>query len=167
MKHLIFLKRITLSVSCLLLTWGCQEATKVDLEVEKAKILALHHAQRNYHFEKDSLSFADQMSEQFISVNRGIISRPSREDLLARYNGYFSSVDFVKWDDVAEPIIRFSDDGSMAYTIVDKIVAVTYKNETGETVVGETHFAWTTIYRKYDDQWKIDVVTSTNKPESN
>lgn len=165
MIHL-YLKRLTFSFSCLLFTCGCQEVTTVNLEAEKAKILEMHHAQRNYHFEKDSLAFADQMSEQFISVNRGIISRPSREDLLTRYNGYFSSVDFVKWDDVTEPIIRFSDDGTMAYTIVDKIVTVAYKDEEGETKEGETHFAWTTIYRKYGDLWKIDGVISTNKPES-
>ena len=55
----------------------------------------------------------------------------------------------------------------MAYTIVDKIVAITSENEDGELTQSETHFAWTAIYRKYGDQWKIDCVTSTNKPETN
>ncbi len=32
---------------------------------------------------------------------------------------------------------------------------------------GATHFAWTTIYRKYEDGWKIDCVTSTQIPEEN
>ncbi|MBK8496856.1 MAG: hypothetical protein IPL50_19080 [Chitinophagaceae bacterium] len=84
--------------------------------------------------------------------------------LLNRYNGYFSSVDFIKWDDVSKPIINFSKDGTLAYTIVDKIVQISYKNETGKTVYGETHFAWTAIYRKYGETWKIECVTSTDRP---
>ncbi|NAS14096.1 nuclear transport factor 2 family protein [Poritiphilus flavus] len=166
MKRILLLKGIAILLLSLLFSSGCQEQTRPDLDAEKAKILEMHHAQRNYHFEKDSLAFADQMSEHFISVNRGIISRPTREELLARYNRYFSSVEFLKWDDVSDPVIRFSDDGSMAYTVVDKIVRVRYTDAEGNSEEGETHFAWTTIYRKYGDQWKIDGVTSTNKPEA-
>ena len=145
----------------------CSEKPKepVSLSVEKEKILEMHHAQRDYHFEKDSVAFANQLSNDFISVNRGIIAKPKREETMARYNRYFSSVEFVKWDDVSEPIVRFSDDGSMAYTIVDKIVKIKYKDENGEMVEGETHFAWTTIFKKHGDEWKIDNVTSTNKPD--
>jgi len=73
-------------------------------------------------------------------------------------------VEFVKWDDVTEPIVKFSDDGSVAYTIVDKIITITYKNEKDSLVEEETRFAWTTIYKKYDGEWKIDHVASTNKP---
>ena len=51
----------------------------------------------------------------------------------------------------------------MAYTIVDKIVVVTYENEDGKKVEGKTHFAWTAIYKTYGAEWKIDCVTSTDK----
>ena len=157
-------QKLTLLLS-LLLIQSCGTTKPVDLEKEKEKILAMHHAQRNYHFNKDSLAFANQLSDNFISVNKGMISRPKREETITRYNGYFSSVKFVKWDDLAEPIIKFSDDGSMAYTIVDKIVTLTYQDENDSTIEGSTHFAWTTIYKKYDEEWKIDCVTSTNVPE--
>ncbi len=140
---------------------------EVSLADEKEKILKMHHAQRDYHFEKDSINFASQLSDNFISVNRGIIDKPKREETISRYNGYFSSVEFVKWDDVSEPIIKFSDDGSLAYTIVDKIVVVRYKGENGQTKEDKTHFAWTAIYKKYGNEWKIDAVTSTNKPNEN
>ena len=156
-NKLIFL---CLSVGFIL---SCTPVEKPSLEEEKQKILELHHAQRAIHFNKDSIAFVNQLSNQFISVNKGEITRPKREETLSRYNNYFSSVEFVKWDDVTEPIIRFSDDGSMAYTIVDKIVTVTYKDEEGNKQEGETHFAWTAIYTKHNGEWKIDCVTSTNK----
>ena len=143
---------------------SCGNKKNVNFSHEKKKILELHNAQRDYHFNKDSIAFANQLSENFISVNRGKISSPKKEETISRYHGYFSSVEFLKWDDVSDPIIKFSDDGSMAYTIVDKIVAVSRKDGNGNSVEGKTHFAWTAIYKKYGDQWKIDCVTSTNKP---
>lgn len=144
--------------------YSCNWSSNTSIEEEKEKILKLHNDQRDYHFKKDSIAFSNQFSENFISVNKGIIKTPNKNETISRYNGYFSSVEFLKWDDVHEPIIKFSDDGSLAYTIVDKIVIVTYKDENGITVEGKTHFAWTAIYKKYGEDWKIDCVTSTEKP---
>lgn len=156
MKYLILLFAISIE--------SCSYQRQFDKDKETKAILELHSLQRDYHFNKDSISFANQLSENFVSVNRGIISRPKKSETISRYNSYFSSVEFVKWDDVTEPIIKFSEDGTLAYTIVDKIVKVTYKDETGETIESETHFAWTTLYKKYGNDWKIDCVTSTEKP---
>ena len=146
---------------------SCQTKNEVNTEIEKQRILELHNLQREYHFNKDSIAFADQLSENFISVNRGVISRPDKKMTIQRYNNYFSSVEFLKWDDLADPIIRFSGDGKMAYTIVDKIVEVAEKSENGDTIRSETHFAWTAIYKKYGDEWKIDCVTSTENDIEN
>jgi hypothetical protein len=142
---------------------ACSQAKKIDLASEKAAILELHNAQRDYHFNKDSIAFANQLSDNFISVNKGLVSSPKRTKTISRYHDYFSSVEFLKWDDVSEPIIKFSDDGSMAYTVVDKIVTTYYKDGHGNLIEDETHFAWTTIYKKYENEWRIDCVTSTNK----
>lgn len=143
---------------------SCNEKPGVNLEEDRKKILELHHLQRAYHFGKDSVSFANQLSDEFISVSKGEIRKPTRQETVSRYHGYFSSVEFLAWDDVREPIIRFSEDGTLAYTIVEKIVKLTYDGEDGMPIEDETHFAWTAIYRKYGEQWKIDCVTSTEMP---
>ena len=143
---------------------SCQNESHFDLEKEKQAILKLHDQQRENHFKKDSVAFANHLSDNFISVNRGEITTPKTEETIGKYHKYFSSVDFVKWDDVSEPIIKFSDDGTLAYTIVDKIVEVTYDDENGEKLTSTTHYAWTAIYKKYDNEWKVDCVTSTQKP---
>lgn len=151
------------SLFLILLVTSCVKQPQFDKEKETEEILKLHNLQRDYHFNKDSISFANQLSKNFISVNKGVISQPKKNETISRYNGYFSSVEFIKWDDVTEPIIRFSEDGTLAYTIVDKIVKVARKNEAEETIEGETHFVWTAIYKKYGNEWKIDCVTSTEK----
>jgi hypothetical protein len=159
-----FIKKLFLQTLILGILLSCNKAMEVSLSVEKEKILELHNLQRDYHFNKDSVAFVNQLSDNFISVNKGKITSPKREETLRRYHQYFSSVEFIKWDDVTPPIIKFSDDRSLAYCIVDKIVLLTYMDENKNKIEQETHFAWTTIYRKYGKEWKIDSVISTEKP---
>ena len=144
---------------------ACQNDTpSFDEAAETEKILALHHDQRRIHFEKRADEFVAQLSDNFISVNRGEVTSPSREDNQKRFQAYFDAVEFVKWDDLKEPIISFSEDGTMAYTIVEKEVAVRYPNE-DEMIENTTTFAWLAIYKKHKGEWKIDAVTSTNLPD--
>ncbi len=145
----------------IILIVSCTNSDQLNIESEREKILQLHHLQREYHFNKDSISFANQLSENFISVNRGEITHPKKNELVSKYHNYFSSVDFVKWDDVSDPIIRFSEDGKLAYTIVNKVVTVRYEDENGDLIDDESRFAWIAIYRKYGNEWRIDCVTST------
>jgi len=164
MKSITLTKKLFLLSFAVILFISCDKKAEFDVSVDTKKIMQLHNEQRSHHFNKDSISFANQLSENFISVNKGIISHPKKEETISRYHQYFSSVEFVKWDDETEPIIKFSDHGSMAYTIVDKVVVVTYEDADGNKVEGKTHYAWTAIYKKYGDLWKIDCVTSTEKP---
>ena len=154
--YIIFLSVLFLS---------CQHEDHFDMEKERQAILKIHNDQRENHFQKDSVAFASQHSEDLIIVNRGRITTPTKEETIKRYHNYFSSVEFVKWDDVSEPIIRFSDDGSLAYTIVDKVVETIEDDENGNKINSATHFAWTAIYKKYDGEWKTDCVTSTQIPD--
>ena len=142
---------------------SCTDVNPESPTYNLALVRNLHEAQRDHHFNKDSVAFAEQMSKDFVSVNGGFITTPSKEESITRYNRYFSSVEFEKWDDVSEPVFRFSDDSTMAYTIVDKIVALTYPDSMGNTIRDETHFAWTTVYTMHDGEWKIDCVTSTRQ----
>lgn len=152
-----------LSLICLVVIFfSCTSTpTTFDKAAETEKILALHHQQRDVHFNKQADEFTDMLSENFISVNRGMITTPSKEENLERFSNYFNAVEFIKWDDLAPPIIRFSDDGSLAYTVVEKEVIVAYDmNE--QTIQDTTLFAWIAIYKKYGNEWKIDGVASTN-----
>ena len=159
----ILIKKIFLTTLVVGIFLSCNKAKENTLSVEKEKILTLHNLQRDYHFNKDSIAFLNQLSDNFISVNKGKITSPKRKETLTRYHRYFSSVEFVKWDDITPPIIKFSDDGSLAYCIVDKLVVLTYEDANKKKVEQKTHFAWTSIYKKYGDEWKIDCVISTEK----
>lgn len=142
---------------------GCQTEPTFKKEEAIQEILRLHETQRDFHFEKRAADFAGLLSDDHISVNRGVISRPSYDENLQRFSNYFNSVEFIKWDDLTAPVIRFSEDGSLAYSIVDKEVILQYEGEEGVVLYDTTHYAWTAIYRKKPEGWKIENVTSTNE----
>jgi hypothetical protein len=162
MKHLLAFLPILLASAC---QSGMEQApTAQNTEAEdRAEILRLHDLQRQFHFEKRAEAFDAQLSDDFISVNRGEIKALSRPDNIARLNNYFGSVEFEKWDDLTPPLIRFSGDRSLAYTIVHKEVTVTYPGDNGDTIKATTEFAWLAVYRRHPEGWKIDAVASTNK----
>lgn len=145
--------------------YACQPG-KVDFEAEKQKLLHLHQAQQYAHLQKNVEAFVAQFDQNMLSVNRGKISTLSPAAARPRIQNYFDQVNFKKWADVSPPRIEFSDDGSMAYVVVDKMVVLTYLDEQKNTVEESTHFAWVSICKKQPDgEWKIVCNVSTNEPE--
>ena len=66
--------------------------------------------------------------------------------------------------DITPPIIRVSDDATMAYVHVHKKVRLIEKDESGKDREDIEVFAWTTTYRKFAGKWKVTSITSTNTP---
>lgn len=145
----------------LLLMVACN--SKADLEKEKKSILAMLQTERKAHFDRNVDLFIGEFSDSMLSVNKGVVMTATPAERRKRIQGYFNSVQFIKWDDTAEPIIRFSDDRSLAYAIVQKDVIVTYPDSTGKAFNDTAHYAWTSIYRKQKGEWKVECNISTNK----
>jgi len=95
-------------------------------------------------------------------VNRGTVVQASKEIEKKRFQEYFNSVKFIKWDDITQPIIRFSDDHSIAYAIVQKRVIVETKDSFEKRRTDTTNFAWVSIYRRQAQGWELESNISTN-----
>lgn len=106
-----------------------------------------------------SLLLGDSTAE-YIEVNRGNIKRPTYSESAKRFQAYFDAVEFIKWDDVAAPIISFSDDGTMATTVVDKIVIT---RPITENRLDTTYYAWLAVYKKVNGKWSLHRMGSTNR----
>ena len=145
----------------LMLMLACN--SKTDLDKERKTILAMLQTERKAHFDRNVELFISEFADSMISVNKGVVSSPTKTEHKERIGKYFGSVQFIKWDDTAEPIIRFSNDGSLAYAIIQKDVILTYPDSTGKPLYDTTHYAWSSIYRKYHDEWKVECNISTNK----
>ncbi len=136
---------------------------KPDLGKEEAAIRQLLAQERTAHFNLDTELFISEFADSMIQVNRGVVSSPTREQQKERIGRYFGSVEFDKWDDTAEPLIRFSDDGSLAYAIIQKEVILHYPDSTGNRFYDTARYAWVSVYRKQNGAWKVETNISTNK----
>lgn len=145
----------------LFILFSCNNHVASDKEADKKQILELHEKQRDFHFNKMHTNLVAQMSDSFISVNRGKLSFPTKNEMEERFGNYFNTVEFEKWDDVTEPLIILSEDGSLANVFVDKEVVVTYTKD-NQTMEETTRFAWIAVYMKLDDEWKLHAMASTN-----
>lgn len=150
-------------IALLIFSCGNQQPSN---EADQKKLLAIHEDSRKAHFGADAKAMVDQMTEDMISVNAGKIHRPDRERDIEGFQSYFNSVKFKKWDDVKPPEVRFSEDHSLAYMVVDKLVVLEAKDSVGKQFEETTHYAWVSIYRKQPDgNYKLECIASTNEPE--
>jgi len=144
---------------------GCIKSP--DFEAEKQTLLVIHKAQEEAHLKKDANQFVNLFSDSMISINRGLITIVTQDRAIKRFQNYFNTVLIKSWEDVAPPVIDFSEDATMAYMVVDKLVVLTYKNEENKTIEETTHFAWVSIFKKQENgEWKIVCNISTNKPRN-
>ena len=106
---------------------------------------------------------ASIFADDFVSVQAGEISRPTREASRERFERYFARVSFVAWDDIVEPVIEFSVDGTLATVLVHKRVHTTYRDDDGKPAEGITIFAWAETWRRRDERWELAMVVSTRR----
>ncbi|MBK8522630.1 MAG: hypothetical protein IPL54_17795 [Chitinophagaceae bacterium] len=135
--------------------------SRPDIEAEKKIILDIHDQQRKAHLEKNPKLFLGNSSVDYIEVNRGVVRKPSYTESLKKFESYFNSVDFIKWDDVSPTIISFSDDATMATVVVDKLVVV--RNKVEGNKLDTTQYAWLAIFKKMNGKWQLHRMGSTNK----
>ena len=150
--------RIVLNIlvmSCLACT---QQVQRADNHLGAIKAILAKEQQA--HLEENvSLLFGEQ-SNPVLDINRGEVRELSPEAGRERFTNYFNAVDFIKWEDIASPIFHFSADSTMAVVTVQKKVIV---REIATSEIDTTDFAWTSIYEKKDGQWKMTLITSTQK----
>lgn len=121
------------------------------------ELMALHRLQRTAHFNRDARLLVSQMSDDFTEISKGRISHPQKEELTRRFQGYFDAVTCLEWDDIRDPVIRISEDASMAYMLVNKRVRL----KTSEGKEELTIFAWTSTFRKINGNWQMTSIAST------
>ncbi len=142
---------------------SCHSGNGFDKEKEMQAITAILQQERKAHFDRNVDLFMSSFADSMISVHKGKVTVTTREQNKERFGKYFGSATFIKWDDAAAPLIRFSDDGSLAYAIVQKQVILSIADSTGKAITDTTDYAWASVYRKQNGTWKGECNISTNK----
>ena len=135
------------------------------LEKEKAELLRLHKSNREAHFKTDVDALLENSPEEMISVSRGKINRPSKDDARKMFTGYFRDAKYYEWDDVEEPIVRISNDASMAWMITRTRVRRVQKKADGAEQEEKFVYAGIMTYEKRDGRWvRVANVSTFEQP---
>ena len=129
------------------------------------ELLRLHYQARAAHFNRDAKSLLGDVADDFVSVDAGQVKRPERDANIKRMQSYLDASTFIEWDDVSPPVIKVSDDATMAYVINHKKVRRQTKDKDGKLQESVEVFAWVATFRKIDGRWRLAMVASTRTPE--
>jgi hypothetical protein len=136
-----------------------------DLEKEKNELLRLHRSDREAHFKGDVDLLQRSALEEMISVRDGKITKIKKEDQRKRFSDYFRGATYYEWDDMEDPIIHISRDGSMAWMITRLKVRRTQKDAGGIDREEKFVYAGIMTYEKVDGKWMRVANVSTFEPE--
>lgn len=144
-------------ILCLSLILICSTSVladrKIDLEKERAALLEVHRLDRRAHFETDANLLLERFTDEFISVSNGKIDRATRAELRKTFEDYFKNAKYYEWDDLEPPVIRISNDASMAWMIVRTKVRRTQKLASGEEKERAFVYAGIMTYEKQSGKW--------------
>ncbi len=136
-----------------------------NLEKDKAELLRLHKSDREAHFKTDVEMLLENSPEEFISVSRGKISRSGKADARKMFTQYFRDAKYYEWDDVEEPIIRISNDSSMAWMITRTRVRRVQRNAAGAGQEEKFDYAGIMTYERRDGRWvRVANVSTFDSP---
>ena len=132
-----------------------------DLSHEKAALKHSHAADRKAHFKADVDRLLEDSADEMISVRDGAIVRISKAERRRVMAEYFRGARYAEWDNLEDPIIRVSDDGSMAWMITRLKVRRTQKDSTGVEREQKFIYAGIMTYEKRDGKWMRVANVST------
>ena len=156
--------RINATVDSLLAAPRPLRAEIAARRADRAAILRMLAMERDAHLGRDAAKLIDGQPDDFATVARGGVSRPTREQGRRRMQAYFDRSNFLAWDDVAPPEILLSRDRTMAHVIVRKRVHVTSTRNSFEDDDRRT-FAWSELLEKRRGEWKVTRIVSTDRDD--
>ena len=155
-------KIILFLLAAMLLGACCKE--QPDLDAYKKEILELHRGFISAHLAKDVESIAEPTADGYLFVAGGEVEISNAGKVAEWLERYFARTEFTEYSDVADPIIGISDDGSLAWSIVQVRVAGTSRGEDGTEEPFDTLWAWITLYKREGEGWLRISDVSTYRP---
>ena len=141
-------------------------SSRPDLAALEAReeVAGRHALEREAHLDRNVDLLVSLFADDFVMVDEGEVTKPSRAQNRARFDSYFKAVRFKKWDDLAPPSIRVSKDGTLASVLVKKEVVLTLV-DAPEVKEERTVFAWMETWEKREGRWLLVAVCSTRAPQ--
>lgn len=158
------MKHLTLAVLLAACTTGRPAPPPVDLARETAALLRLHESDREAHLKTDVDLLQRASPDEFVAVSDGKIHRTTRAKERQSFTEYFRGATYHEYADLEPPIVRVSNDGSMAWMITRFRVRRTQKAAAGREQEERFVYAGIMTYEKRDGRWMRVANVSTFEP---
>jgi len=88
-----------------------------------------------------------------MTVGRGEIRHPTKKEITSQFSNYLNNTTFTEYRDLRDPIINFSNDGSIAWPVVQVRVAGKRIMEDRSERDFDNTWAWITLYKRQGNKW--------------
>lgn len=150
MRTLLLLSLLTLTACA---SDGPDHGQPLNRAADEQALLKLHEAGLKAHMDGDVDALLATQAEDFVLLNRGEISSPTKAELKRFLGPYLSSTKFEFYRDAVTPIVRVSTDGSLGWVIAQVEARGLSVTSQGEQRRVEFVVAWIELYEKREGRW--------------
>ncbi|MHC4975417.1 MAG: DUF4440 domain-containing protein [Planctomycetota bacterium] len=122
----------------------------------RAELLAVHESFLVAHRENDWEFFRDFADETVYGLRDGEITTQTPEAMGERFEAYLGEAVFTRYEDLSEPVVFVSDDGTLGWVMAHVRIEGTY----GEGRLDST-WSWVTLLERVDGEWRLVGSAST------
>lgn len=140
---------------------ACQ--TSKQSPSDEAALMTLHVAGLKAHIDGSIDSLLANQSDDFVLVNLGEISTPTKQERREFLGPYLETTRFETYKDRVEPIIKISPDGTLGWVVAQIEARGTAVTPEGERPV-EFMAAWIELYERREGKWVSVGNSSSFKP---
>ncbi len=135
------------------------------MTTDRQQLLDAHQKIIQAHLSKDVASWLDLESDNYMSVNRGNISYPTKAERGAQRQPYLEITEFSEYRDLVEPVVEISEDSTLGWLTAQVQATGIQSVPNGDQVSFESTWAWIELYKKQEGQWLCVGNISNAKPE--
>ena len=161
------MKPFALAVLLGLTIWvGAKGADTTPRRRAEQALLQIHEKELQAHRQTDWRSLLVNAQDGFVYVRDGEISRSNVADARANFAKYFKNAKYQVYEDIAPPLVRASEDGTMGW-VISRTHAKRSQTDpaTGKEEREEFVYAGIMTYELKDGRWFRVANVSTFEPQ--
>jgi hypothetical protein len=143
----------TVSLLLALLFASCTSEVPTSPPSDEQRLLDLHQASLSAHLNGDVDALLAGQADDFVLVNWGDISSPTKEQRKAFLGPYLADTKFDFYRDTVPPIVKVSRDGSLGWVIARVEARGTTPTPEGGHASLEFEVAWVELYERRGPEW--------------
>jgi ketosteroid isomerase-like protein len=130
-----------------------------------ARILRMHELDREAHLRGDAEDIASRLSDRIVVVSEGNITTESKEKMHERFVTTFRRTKHSAWEDVETPVVRVSQDGTMAWGVFNVRSRYLETAADGKQKSVDVIMSWLCTYEIREGHWLMTGVATTYPTE--